>query len=106
MEETDKDITNENKGDCRIVSNHMGPDGESIDRIYGFIDNLRLVQRDYSVYTGAINKKTILVKGTDGKNFRSHIFVTADGRYFDRGGLPISKESVEIEKETDDESQD
>ena len=104
MEDVDKDIKNEFKGDCRIVSNHVGPDGESIDRIYGHEDSPRLIQRDYSQYAGNINKKTILVKRSDGSRFRSHVFVTADGRYFDRGGLPITKESVEIEKESDDES--
>lgn len=94
------------KGDYKVVSNHVGEDGESVDRIYGSGDKHRLIQRDYSEYKGTITKKTILVKGMDGKNFKSHIFVTDDGRYFDRGGLPISKESVEIEKDSDDATQD
>ena len=32
-----------------------------------------------------------MVKGTDGNRFKSHVFVTQDDRWFDRGGLPITK---------------
>ncbi len=76
-----------------IVSNHVGVDGESVDRIYGDPNSgkYRLVQRDYTTYKGTINKKMTMVKGTDGNRFKSHVFVTQDDRWFDRGGLPITK---------------
>lgn len=99
----------EYKGNVKIVSNHVGPDGESVDRIYGGqygTNKVRLVNRDYSEYKGEIKKKTILKKGLDGKNFRSYVYVTADDRWFDRAGLPITKESVTLDKESDDATQD
>ena len=76
-----------------IVSNHVGVDGESVDRIYGDPNSgkYRLVQRDYTTYKGTINKKMTMVKGTDGNRFKSHVFVTQDDRWFDRGGLHITK---------------
>ena len=76
-----------------IVSNHVGVDGESVDRIYGDPNSgkYRLVQRDYTTYKGTINKKMTMVKGTDGNRFKSHVFVTQDDRWFDRGGLPNTK---------------
>ena len=48
-----------------IVSNHVGVDGESVDRIYGDPNSgkYRLVQRDYTTYKGTINKKMTMVNG-------------------------------------------
>jgi hypothetical protein len=85
-----------------IASNHVGPNGESIDRIYGSPASggtLRLVNRDYTTYKGAITKKSITSKGIDGNNFRTHVYVTDDNRWFDRAGMPISKDSVKLDKE-------
>jgi len=63
-----------------------------IDRIYGGINGqIRLVQSDGSQYTGQITKKTITLKDTQGVNFRSYVYVTEDGRWFNRGGLPIDE---------------
>ena len=78
----------------RIVSNHMGPDGESIDRLYGSPASggtMRLMNRDYTEYKGTIHRRAITCKGTDGLKFRSHVYVTDDNRWFDRSGLPIEK---------------
>jgi hypothetical protein len=62
------------------------------DRLYGDINGKsRLVNKDGTVYSGKIEKKRITVKGPDGNNFFSHVYETADGRWFDRGGLPIDK---------------
>lgn len=86
----------------KVVSNHVGVDGESIDRLYGTPDKHRLINRDYTLYEGNIKKKTIIKKGLDGKNFRSYVYVTDDDRWFDRAGLPIAKESVTLDKEDTD----
>ena len=46
--------------DIQIVSNHMGPEGESIDRIYGSPasgGSMRLINKDYSQYKGKITKR-------------------------------------------------
>ena len=85
-----------------IVSNHVGVDGESVDRIYGDPNSgkYRLVQRDYTTYKGTINKKMTMVKGTDGNRFKSHVFVTQDDRWFNRSGLPITK-PTNLENETE-----
>ena len=62
------------------------------DRLYGGLTGKdRLVNKDGTVYSGKIEKKRITVKGSDGNNFFSHVYETADGRWFDRGGLPIDK---------------
>ena len=48
-----------------------------------------------------IDKKYRLIKGMDGKNFKSHCTVTDDGRWFDNGGFPInppSKDNIEDEE--------
>lgn len=102
----------------QIVSNHVGPDGESVDRLYGNPSqggSIRLVQRDYSIYKGTITKKMIMVKGLDGDRFKSHVYVTADNRWFGRGGMPISKptnlsnepkETEETEKEEVEKSEE
>ena len=48
-----------------IVSNHMGPNGTSIDRLYGSPASggtLRLIQKDYSTYKGSISKKATTIK--------------------------------------------
>lgn len=89
-----------------IVSNHIGPNGEPADRIYGNINgDVRLVQADYSEYKGNIKKKRIYKKLHDGSNITTYIFVTDDGRYFDNGGMPILKPDDIEEEENDDTSE-
>ena len=86
----------------RIESNHIGPDGAPADRIYGSPASggqLRLIQSDYTDYKGKIHKKQLILKGIDGNNFKSHCFVTDDGRWFDRTGIPMLKPSEVIEDE-------
>jgi hypothetical protein len=87
-----------------IVSNHMGPNGESIDRIYGGgAIPIRLVNKDYTTYKGNISKVSIMKKSlVDNTRFRSYCYKTDDGRWFDRAGLPISKPNkIESDDETD-----
>ena len=85
-----------------IVSNHIGPNGEPADRIYGSPasgGHLRLIQADYTNYKGKIHKKQLILKGIDGNNFKSHCFVTDDGRWFDRTGIPMLKPTEIVEDE-------
>lgn len=108
----------DNNNRNQIISNHVGPDGESVDRLYGNPSqggSIRLVQRDYSIFNGSITKKMIMVKGIDGNRFKSHVYVTSDDRWFDRAGLPISKptnltneskETEETEKEEVEKSEE
>lgn len=93
------------KGTYTIVSNMRN--GEPIDRIYGGGSlRLRLVQKDGTEYAGTITKKTIIVDGINGK-FKSHIYVTDDKRTFDRGGMPVYNiDTVELEEEQEDATQD
>jgi len=98
-------MTNETKKDdfqpitskTPIVSNHVGKNGESVDRLYGNPSQggrIRLVQADYSEYKGNITKVGILVTSSvDKTKFRSYCYKTDDNRWFDRAGLPIDKPS-------------
>jgi hypothetical protein len=88
-----------------IVSNHIGPNGEPADRIYGNPSGqLRLIQADYTEYKGSIKKKRVFKKSKlDGTNITTHIYVTDDNRYFDNGGLPILKPDDVVE-DVDDET--
>ncbi len=44
------------------------------------------------------------MQGADGQNFYSRCTVTADGRWFDNGGIPIiPPKEVEIEKKEEEE---
>jgi len=90
-------------GNTIIVSNNIGPGGEPADRIYGNNNGkVRLVNADYTEYKGNITKKSIIVKSALGDhNIKSYIYVTDDGRYFDRGGMPILKPN-NIEQDNDD----
>ena len=78
-----------------VVSNIYGEDEHGnpvfIDRMYGDKNTLRLIQKDGTQYQGAISKRRIIVKSHDGNNFASHVYETADGRWFDRSGMPIDK---------------
>lgn len=87
---------------------HKDEDGEEyimIDRVYGGLYEKELRQANGAVYSGKLYEKRRIITNkdpftTDGKNFYSRCTVTADGRWFDSGGLPI-----EPPKETDDEQQ-
>ena len=60
----------------------------SYDRIYGNIyKQLILIQKNGTEYTGKIDKKSIKLK--DGT--LSFVHKTADNRWFNRTGMPISK---------------
>jgi hypothetical protein len=62
------------------------------DRIYSNLNNhIHLINRDGSNYKGKIEKRRITEKGIDGNNFFNHVYETADGRWFDRAGLPCAK---------------
>jgi len=83
-----------------VVSNMVGQGEIAIDRLYmGFPNKIYVVNKDFSEYKGEITKRSILVKGTEG-NYRSHVYKTQDGRWFDRAGMPINKpNSLEREDE-------
>jgi hypothetical protein len=77
-----------------VVSNQYGEDAKGnpiyIDRLYGSIHGThRLIQKDFSEYTGKIHKKRRLVKGIDGNSFYSVCYQTADNRWFDNSGMPM-----------------
>ncbi len=99
-----------------IKWNKVEEDGEvdywtPFDRVYGGMYGQHLTQKDGTQYKGKLHHKNRLLKGPDGKNFKSRCTVTADGRWFDNGGFPIdppkhlepepvkSKEELEEEKE-------
>ncbi len=70
-----------------------------IDRIYGSIftkspnNGQRLLQSDGTYYQGKLYSKRRLITHTNNMNekvsFYSRCTVTADGRWFDNGGMPI-----------------
>ena len=79
-----------------VVSNQYGEDGKGnpiyIDRLYGGIyGNIKLINKNFTEYKGKIHKRSIVKKGIDGNNFRTHAYETQDGRWFDRSGMPIDK---------------
>ena len=60
----------------------------AFDRIYGNIyKQLILIQKNGSTYKGRIDKKSIKLSD----NTLSYVHVTADNRWFNRQGMPISK---------------
>jgi len=72
----------------RIYKDNSDTKFVAFDRIYGNIyKQLILIQKNGSEYKGRIDKKSIkLLDGTLG-----HVHVTADNRWFDSCGMPISK---------------
>ena len=79
-----------------LISNIRGEDEHGnpifIDRIYGTGPTQRLIQKDATIYQGTITKRRITVKRlTREGSFNSHVWETADGRWFDRGVTPIEK---------------
>ena len=90
-----------------VVSNHIGLNGEPVDRLYGSpFGNLRLIQADYTEYKGKITKKQLIKTGIDGNNFKSFCYVTDDGRWFDRGGIPMLPPDDVIEEENEDDGRE
>jgi|TARA_B100000745_G_C20142329_1_gene391684 DNA-directed RNA polymerase beta' subunit len=78
-------------------SNKIGD--KVIDRIYQNLHKtLELVNKDGTTYTGKIIKRTIKCEG-----YTSHVHTTADGRWFNRAGMPIDKpKNLIIRKEQED----
>jgi len=79
-----------------------------IDRVYGGLYEQQLHQADGTIYKGKLHKKRRLItnKGHTGEqdNFYSRCIVTADGRWFDNGGLPIEAPTkLEPDKKPDPE---
>ena len=77
-----------------VVSNQYGEDAKGnpiyIDRLYGSIHGThRLIQKDFSEYTGKIHKKRRLVKTKSGNSFYSVCYQTADNRWFNNSGMPM-----------------
>ena len=88
----------------RIVSNYYA--NQWIDRIYssGFGDSMKhyLINADGTEYQGKITETTRRQKTHTGHTFRQTLYKTADGRWFDNGGMPMS-DPGEIPEETDDQ---
>ena len=91
-------------------------DGEEyimIDRVYCSLYGQSLRQKDGTEYKGKLYNKRRLIssKSTTGEknSFYSRCTVTADGRWFDNGGLPIEAptklepEKVKTQEEIDEE---
>ena len=82
-----------------IESNHMG--GRWIDRLYqqGVTDSMELINKDSTRYKGKIHRKRITVQNSEGENFFAVAYESADGRWFDNCGLPISTPKVIIQEQ-------
>lgn len=79
-----------------------------IDRVYGGLYEQQLHQADGTIYKGKLHKKRRLItnKGQteEQDNFYSRCIVTADGRWFDNGGMPIEAPTkLEPDKKPDPE---
>ena len=87
-----------------------------IDRVYGGLYGQQLTQKDGTTYKGKLYKKRRLLTSTsmigEKTNYYSSCTVTADGRWFDNGGLPIEAptklepEKVKTKEELEEELQD
>ena len=90
---------------------HKDTEGDEyikIDRVYGGLYEQQLHQADGTIYKGKLVKKRRLItnKGYTGEqdNFYSRCIVTADGRWFDNGGMPIEAPTkLEPDKKPDPE---
>jgi len=72
----------------RIYKDNSDTKFVAFDRIYGDIyKQLILIQKNGSTYKGRIDKKSIKLSD----NTLSYVYVTADNRWFNRQGMPISK---------------
>ena len=68
------------------------------DRIYGGNYGYRLIQADGTEYQGKIYDKRKTIKKDDGTNFYTRCHMTADGRWFDGSGMPMTP-PTEVEKD-------
>lgn len=100
-----KSITKPRKKETRydVVSNQYGEDEKGrpiyIDRLYGSLTGkMELVNKNMSIYKGKIHRRSIMIKGKEGK-FRSYAYETSDGRWFDRAGMPISSPKNIVKEE-------
>ena len=85
-----------------------------IDRVYGSLYGQSLMQKDGTEYKGKLYNKRRLItsKNTMGEknSFYSRCTVTADGRWFDNGGMPIEAptklepEKVKTQEEIEEEN--
>ena len=85
-----------------------------IDRVYGGLYHQQLQNADGTIYKGKLHKKRRLITNKDitgeQDNFYSRCIVTADGRWFDNGGMPIEAptklepEKVKTPEEIEDEN--
>ena len=85
-----------------------------IDRVYGGLYEQQLHQADGTIYKGKLHKKRRLITNKDitgeQDNFYSRCIVTADGRWFDNGGMPIEAptklepEKLKTPEEIEDEN--
>ena len=72
----------------RIYKDNSDTKFVAFDRIYGNIyKQLILIQKNGSEYKGRIDRKSIKLSD----NTLSYVYVTADNRWFNRQGMPISK---------------
>jgi hypothetical protein len=92
-----------------LISNIYGEDEHGnpifIDRMYGAGPTQRLIQKDGTIYQGTITKRRITVKRLTGEgSFNSYVWQTADGRWFDRSGMPIDKPAQLDDTKNEEES--
>lgn len=90
----------------QVVSNMVGEDDQPIDRIYGQPasgGDMKLINKDFTEYTGKIHKRATSVKGVDGNRFRSYCYVTDDNRWFNRSGMPIDKPNNLLKESSSEE---
>ena len=71
------------------------------DRIYGASHTQRLIQADGSEYQGKIYDRRKVIKREDGTKFYTRCHQTADGRWFDGSGMPMTP-PTEIDNEQDE----
>ena len=96
---------------------HKDEEGDEyikIDRVYGGLYEQQLHQADGTIYKGKLHKKRRLITNKDitgeQDNFYSRCIVTADGRWFDNGGMPIEvptklePEKLKTPEEIEDEN--
>ena len=78
---------------AKRVKDEDGDEYIMIDRVYGSLYGQNLLQKDGTEYTGKLYNKRRLVTHKNNMNekvsFYSRCTVTADGRWFDNGGMPI-----------------
>lgn len=74
--------------------------GKWIDRIYqlGITEGVELINKDSTQYKGKIYRRRITVN-SEGGNFFAVAYESADGRWFDNCGLPISTPKVIIQEQ-------